>query len=58
LDTIEARAGAPVIVAAYGGVDQAAVAVIVRRFVEYWEYLLEDAIYTAPAHPNFGGRPC
>ena len=24
-------------------------------FVGYWEYLLEDAIYVAPAHPDYGG---
>jgi len=26
-----------------------------REFAGYWEYLLTDAIFTAPAHPNFGG---
>ncbi len=24
-------------------------------FVGYWEYLLEDSIYVAPAHPDYGG---
>ncbi len=24
-------------------------------FVGYWEYLLEDALYVAPAHPDYGG---
>ncbi len=26
-----------------------------RNFAGYWEYLLEDAIFTAPAVPNFAG---
>lgn len=27
----------------------------VRRFVAYWEYLLERALFVAPRHPAFGG---
>jgi len=26
-----------------------------REFVGYWEYLLDEAIFTAPAHPQWGG---
>ena len=26
-----------------------------RDFTGYWEYLLEDAIFTTPPYPNFGG---
>src|SRR6202165_760165 len=26
-----------------------------QEFSGYWEYLLEEAIYTYPAHPNWGG---
>jgi S1-C subfamily serine protease len=26
-----------------------------RTFAGYWEYLLDDAIFTAPPHPTFGG---
>jgi S1-C subfamily serine protease len=26
-----------------------------REFAGYWEYLLDDAIYTVPPHPNWGG---
>lgn len=26
-----------------------------REFAGYWEYLLEDALYTAPVHPLWGG---
>ncbi len=26
-----------------------------QEFAGYWEYLLEDALFTAPAHPSWGG---
>lgn len=26
-----------------------------REFAGYWEYLLEEALFTAPAHPQWGG---
>ena len=26
-----------------------------REFVGYWEYLLDEALFTAPAHPQWGG---
>ena len=26
-----------------------------RRFVAYWEYMLDRALFVAPQHPNFGG---
>src|SRR3712207_9364904 len=26
-----------------------------QEFAGYWEYLIEDAIFTSPAHPNWGG---
>jgi S1-C subfamily serine protease len=36
--------------------DAAGVYVVDRRdFAGYWEYLLEDAIFTAPPHAQFGG---
>lgn len=41
-----------------GGGNRGATAVKVvgkREFAGYWEYLLDDAIFTAPAHPNWGG---
>ena len=40
-----------------GGEDQAINALITarREFAGYWEYLLDDALFTAPAHPNWGG---
>ncbi|MGH6968436.1 MAG: S1C family serine protease, partial [Stellaceae bacterium] len=26
-----------------------------QEFAGYWEYLLDEALFTAPAHPNWGG---
>lgn len=51
------REGDPVLVAGFGGSEQAAAARVIsrREFAGYWEYLLDDAIYTAPAYLNFGG---
>ena len=41
----------------FGGRQAARPAVLVsrRNFAGYWEYLLEDAIFTAPPYPLFGG---
>ena len=39
-----------------GEVAQGRVRVVSRdAFVGYWEYLLEDSLYVAPAHPDYGG---
>jgi S1-C subfamily serine protease len=45
------------IVAAGGGRERAIEAKVVGRqeFAGYWEYLLDEAIYTAPAHPFWSG---
>jgi S1-C subfamily serine protease len=47
----------PVIVAGPGGTEavQAAVVVSRRTFAGYWEYLLEDAIFTAPPYSASSG---
>jgi S1-C subfamily serine protease len=47
----------PVIVAGHGGAETAQAAVVVSRrtFAGYWEYLLEDAIFTAPPCPAWSG---
>ncbi len=29
-----------------------------RPFAGYWEYFLETALFTAPAHPHWGGAAC
>ncbi len=44
----------PVLIVGFDGVAPAYV-VSRRRFVGYWEYLVEDAIYTAPATVNWQG---
>jgi len=49
--------GDPVIVAGQGGAKEAvnAQVVSVREFAGSWEYLLDDAIFTIPAHPKWSG---
>lgn len=46
-----------VMVSSFGGQAMAMPAFVVSRraFAGYWEYLLDNAIYTAPPHPAFGG---
>ncbi|HUJ88111.1 MAG TPA: S1C family serine protease [Burkholderiales bacterium] len=50
-------AGDGVIVAGHGGRAHALEAQVFarREFAGYWEYLLDDAIFTTPAHPLWGG---
>ena len=57
LTSSHAPVGEPVVVAGVGGRKGAVAARIVARqeFAGYWEYLLEDAIFTAPAHPFWSG---
>jgi len=47
----------PVVVAGRGGPAAAQPAVVVSRraFAGYWEYLLDDAIFTAPPYPEWSG---
>jgi hypothetical protein len=47
----------PVLVASHGGPDMAGPAFIVtkRVFAGSWEYLLDEAIFTAPPHPAWSG---
>lgn len=49
--------GARGILAAHGGRSHAIETKVVGRqeFAGYWEYLLDDAIFTAPAHPFWSG---
>jgi S1-C subfamily serine protease len=46
-----------VVVGGAGGRKRSIAANIVARqeFAGYWEYLIEEAIFTSPAHPNWGG---
>jgi S1-C subfamily serine protease len=47
----------PVLVASFGGPDMVAPAFVVakREFAGSWEYLLDEAIFTAPPHPVWSG---
>src|SRR6266700_5365382 len=53
----EAPVGEPVVVGGAGGRHHSVAAHIAARqeFAGYWEYVLDEAIFTAPAHPNWGG---
>ena len=53
----DAAVGMRVVVAGAGGRSRSVAARIVAKqeYVGYWEYLLDEAIYTAPAHPFWGG---
>lgn len=56
-DSENAEPGDPVLVAGAGGRERCVSAQIVARqeFAGYWEYVIDDAFYTSPAHPNWGG---
>jgi S1-C subfamily serine protease len=49
--------GTSVIAAGFGGAEHSVAARVIARqeFAGYWEYLIDDAIFTAPAHPFWGG---
>ncbi len=49
--------GEDVIVIGHGGREHALKTKIFakREFAGYWEYLLDEAVFTAPAHPQWGG---
>ena len=51
------RVGENVVIASQGGREHALKATIFakREFAGYWEYLLDEAVFTAPAHPQWGG---
>lgn len=52
--------GEPVVVAGGGGLRDALSARLIARrpFAGYWEYVLDEALFTAPAHPRWGGAAC
>ena len=56
-DSDTLRVGATAILAASGGRVHAIETKVVGRqeFAGYWEYLLDEAIFTAPAHPFWSG---
>jgi len=51
------RTGDDVVVAGQGGRAHALSAKVLakREFAGYWEYVLDEAVFTAPAHPQWGG---
>lgn len=52
-----ARVGDRVVVGAAGGRQRSVAARIAAKeeFAGYWEYVLDEAIFTSPAHPHWGG---
>src|SRR5215475_5329298 len=53
----EIKEGDPVLIASFGGAAMVAGAYVVakREFAGSWEYMLEDALFTAPPHPAWSG---
>jgi S1-C subfamily serine protease len=56
-DSTAASVGERVVVGGFGGRQRSVAARIVAKqeFAGYWEYVLDEAIFTGPAHPNWGG---
>jgi S1-C subfamily serine protease len=56
-DSAAASLGERVVVGGFGGRHRSVAARIVAKqeFAGYWEYVLDEAIFTAPSHPNWGG---
>jgi S1-C subfamily serine protease len=51
----DAELGDPVVFADGAGRSVRSTIVAKQEFAGYWEYLLDEAIFTAPAHPSWGG---
>jgi S1-C subfamily serine protease len=53
----EVKEGDPVLIAGYGGAEAGMKAKVISRqeFIGYWEYILEDAMFTYPPYSDFGG---
>lgn len=56
-DSRHLEPGDQVVVGGSGGQSHSLAAQVVacQEFAGYWEYLIDQAIFTAPAHPNWGG---
>jgi S1-C subfamily serine protease len=54
-DASKSELGDPVVLADGTGRSVEANIVAKQEFAGYWEYLLEEAIFIAPAHPSWGG---
>src|SRR6267142_163452 len=55
--TASCRVGDDVVVAGHGGRQHALKAKLIakREFAGYWEYVLDEALFTSPAHPHWSG---
>lgn len=53
----QAEIGSRVVIGGVGGRAQSVAGRVIAKqeFAGYWEYVLEEAIFTAPAHPFWGG---
>jgi S1-C subfamily serine protease len=51
----DVKVGDPALIASFGGVASAAHIAAKREFAGSWEYLLDEAIFTAPPHPAWSG---
>jgi S1-C subfamily serine protease len=51
------KVGDQAVVAGAGGRQRSVAAQVIARqeFAGYWEYVLDDALFTAPSHPHWGG---
>jgi S1-C subfamily serine protease len=56
-DALDAAVGSRVVTGGAGGRAHSLAGNVVARepFAGYWEYALDEAIFVAPAHPNWGG---
>jgi S1-C subfamily serine protease len=56
-DSDAVQVGDNVVIGGAGGRRHSLAAKVVARqeYVGYWEYLVDEAIFTAPSHPNWGG---
>ncbi len=54
-NTVSAKLGDAVLAVDGFGQSTQAQLVAKQEFAGYWEYLLEEALFTAPAHPYWGG---
>lgn len=56
-DSTPAQVGERLVIAGAGGREGSVAARIAGRqeFAGYWEYVLDDAIFTLPSHPHWGG---
>jgi S1-C subfamily serine protease len=53
------KVGDSVVIGGAGGREGSVAARVVAKqeFAGYWEYVLDEAIFTAPSHPQWGGSP-